>query len=481
MSVVTLSHFGALRPFYLTATNDTITTDVTANQPSWYTAVGIILALTSGLFIGSSFIFKKKGLLDTNALGHEAGVGHAYLKNGMWWTGMILMGLGEVANFGAYAFTPAIMVTPLGALSVVISAILSSIFLKERLNFSGKIGCAQCVVGATIIVLHAPKSNTTKGVDDFFGYVLRPGFIVYSVLCTGAILYLIFILAPKYGDKHPIVYISICSFVGSFLVLSCQGFGAALVYTAAHWTDDNQFLRWPLYLLIAFIAFTICVQINYLNKALNLFSTAIVTPVYYVFFTTATLVASIILFGFQVTDPISSISIICGFLVIVGGVALLFQYSLKLTKMSALTRLTAEPPGEAQPQENLDEPGVVVITPNKPPEETEGVGPADSLDSIIIGSRTSPKPAGGPDEGVALAEIHPPLPQPNTPASGSAPIATLTTLRRHVSASAAHVASNVSNALQFLSRDPSRPAPAYVHIRSVPSAAPSIDSDPVQK
>lgn len=58
--------------------------------PDWYKALGVTLALTSGLFIGSSFIFKKKGLLDTNALGHEPAKGHAYLKSPMWWTGMIL-------------------------------------------------------------------------------------------------------------------------------------------------------------------------------------------------------------------------------------------------------------------------------------------------------------------------------------------------------------------------------------------------------
>ena len=36
--------------------------------------------------------------------------------------------------------------TPLGALSVVISAILSSIFLKEKLTFFGWLGCVLCIV-----------------------------------------------------------------------------------------------------------------------------------------------------------------------------------------------------------------------------------------------------------------------------------------------------------------------------------------------
>jgi len=49
------------------------------------------------------------------------------------------VGIGEVANFVAYAFAPASLVTPLGALSVLVSAILSSRYLNEKLNLLGKV------------------------------------------------------------------------------------------------------------------------------------------------------------------------------------------------------------------------------------------------------------------------------------------------------------------------------------------------------
>ena len=48
--------------------------------PSTYRPVGIALAVGSGVLIGSSFVFKKKGLLASQA-GHEAGKGVAYLKS----------------------------------------------------------------------------------------------------------------------------------------------------------------------------------------------------------------------------------------------------------------------------------------------------------------------------------------------------------------------------------------------------------------
>lgn len=46
----------------------------------------------------------------------------------------------------AYAFVEAIVVTPMGALSVVICAILSSFFLKETLTLFGWLGCGLCIV-----------------------------------------------------------------------------------------------------------------------------------------------------------------------------------------------------------------------------------------------------------------------------------------------------------------------------------------------
>lgn len=45
-------------------------------------------------------------------------------------------------------------------------------------------------------------------------------------------------------------------------------------------------------LLITFV----CIQMNYLNKALDTFNTSVVTPVYYVMFTSLVITASTILF-----------------------------------------------------------------------------------------------------------------------------------------------------------------------------------------
>ena len=97
------------------------------------------------------------------------------MKTPLWWAGIITLGLGEVFNFAAYAFAPAILVTPLGALSVLIGAVLGAYFLREELGTLGKLGCAICLIGSVVIVLHAPPDKEIKTVDDILHYALYPG------------------------------------------------------------------------------------------------------------------------------------------------------------------------------------------------------------------------------------------------------------------------------------------------------------------
>lgn len=135
--------------------------------------IGLILALASAFLIGSSFILTKKGLMASRTYGN--GDGFNYLNNQLWWTGMILMVAGELANFAAYSFAPAILVTPLGAISVLVSAVLASFFLDEYLGRDGVIGCALSLIGSVVIVMHAPEEKQVHSINEMLDYALQPG------------------------------------------------------------------------------------------------------------------------------------------------------------------------------------------------------------------------------------------------------------------------------------------------------------------
>ncbi|KAJ7140944.1 magnesium transporter NIPA-domain-containing protein [Mycena epipterygia] len=292
--------------------------------------VGIVLAITSGLLIGSSFVFKKKGLLRAQA-GHAAGEGVAYLKSPLWWLGMSMMILGELCNFAAYAFVEAIVVTPLGALSVVVCAILSSIFLNEKLSFFGWLGCTLCILGSVIIALNGPSEASVGQIVEFQALFLSVGFLVYAGILIAAALGIIFFAAPRWGKKSMLWYIFVCSMIGGISVSVTTGLGAAIVTTVA---GDNQFNHWFIYFLLGFVAITLITEVYYLNVALALFNTAMVTPTYYVIFTFFSILTTIVLFKGLSASVSSIITLVMGFLVICVGITILQMSKVDPTTLS---------------------------------------------------------------------------------------------------------------------------------------------------
>ncbi|CAN1829025.1 Probable magnesium transporter NIPA6 [Linum perenne] len=237
---------------------------------------GFVLAVVSSGFIGSSFIFKKKGLRRAGVNGPRAGVGgYGYLWEPLWWIGMITMIVGEIANFIAYIYAPAVLVTPLGALSIIVSAVLAHFLLREKLQKMGVLGCILCIVGSTVIVLHAPQERAISSVEEIWGLATQPAFLIYSGIAVGVALVLILYFAPRYGQTNIMIYIGICSIVGSL-------------------------------------------------TALDTFNTALVSPVYYAMYTSFTMLASAIMFKDYSGQSASSIaSELCGFVTVLSGTAVL--------------------------------------------------------------------------------------------------------------------------------------------------------------
>ncbi|XP_076878017.1 magnesium transporter NIPA2 [Brachyhypopomus gauderio] len=295
-----------------------------ANRSGFY--IGLSLAISSSVFIGGSFILKKKGLLRLASKGSmRAGQGgYAYLKEWLWWAGLISMGVGEAANFAAYAFAPATLVTPLGAMSVLVSAVLSSYFLNERLNIHGKIGCVLCILGSTVMVIHAPQEEQVASLKVMGEKLKDTGFIVFAVCIVVSSLILIFIVAPRYGQKNVLVYILICSVIGSLSVSCVKGLGISIKELFSGIAVLKDPLFWA---LLVCLVICVSIQISYLNKALDIFNTSIVTPIYYVFFTTSVMACSAILFKEWLRMTVDgAVGTVSGFLTIVLGIFLLHAF-----------------------------------------------------------------------------------------------------------------------------------------------------------
>jgi len=97
-----------------------------------------------------------------------------------------------------------------------------------------------------------------------------PGFLIYTIAVCIFATVMIYKVAPVYGKKNPLIYLSICSTVGSISVMSVKAFGIALKLTFG---GNNQFTHPSTYVFMIVTGVCILTQMNYFNKALSQFPT----------------------------------------------------------------------------------------------------------------------------------------------------------------------------------------------------------------
>ena len=230
------------------------------------------------------------------------------------------MGLGEACNVAAYAYAPAALVTPLGGLSILVAALLAHALLGERLTRAGWLGGALCIAGSVVVVLHAPEEPAVVSLDAIVASALRWPFVFYTLAALATAAYLAAVIEPRLGSTSPWVPVAICSLLGSVSVCAVKAVALAARLSLA---GSNQFNRLAAWLFILFTAAAVTIQLLYLNRALDAFPAAVVTPTYYVLFTFLTLTAAAALYGGTPTSPAAGVAGLVGLMTTVAGVVLL--------------------------------------------------------------------------------------------------------------------------------------------------------------
>jgi hypothetical protein len=146
-------------------------------------------------------------------------------------------------------------------------------------------------------------------------------FIFFSLLIFIAILCLIIYYGPRFGSKYIHIYILICSLLGSFTVTACKGLGVGLKEIFIH---KHTYSIWLTFICGITIVVCVLIQMIYLNRALDLFATPVVTTVYYVLFTTCVLITSGILFReWRLLTFVDIIACLVGFSITTCGLVLI--------------------------------------------------------------------------------------------------------------------------------------------------------------
>ena len=57
------------------------------------------------------------------------------------------------------------------------SAVLAHFLLKEKLQKMDVLGCLLCIVGSTVVVLHAPEEKSLTSVLEIWEFAIQPGIL----------------------------------------------------------------------------------------------------------------------------------------------------------------------------------------------------------------------------------------------------------------------------------------------------------------
>lgn len=221
----------------------------------------------------------------------------AFLRNPTWWIGTFLMATGEIGNFAAFAFAPASLVAPLGAWSVVLSAILAHVFLHETVSNINLIGIALCVTGAFLIGTSGPDVSSAEAgldADAVSRLLIRLPFVIFMLLTLSATASLIYIShKTTLGQQYIFVYVGVSSLLGGVTVVCAKALSTFLRLTIEGNSQFGNLLPFGLGLILAC---AILAQLRYLNMAMAQFGNAQVIPVYYVLFTSCAMTSGVIMY-----------------------------------------------------------------------------------------------------------------------------------------------------------------------------------------
>lgn len=203
----------------------------------------------------------------------------------------------------------------------IIKLDICATFPQKHFLIFFQLGCLLCILGSVVIIIHSPKEQEVESIEELLDKLHNTIFLHYVVFVIVLSVIIIFYVGPQWGSRHVLVYIILCSAIGSFNVMAVKGLGLSINEAIS---NRNDISYWSAYTFFLIVVICVCIQMNYLNKALDLFNTNVVTPVYYVFFTSFVIVASTILFDewrqMTLKDILGNL---CGFLVVIAAICLL--------------------------------------------------------------------------------------------------------------------------------------------------------------
>ncbi|XP_034029733.1 NIPA-like protein 2 [Thalassophryne amazonica] len=261
-------------------------TEVRDNPVQAY-LLGIIISICGNVLISISLNIQKYAHVRQSQRSSKP-----YYTSWLWWCGVLLMGVGELGNFAAYGFAPASLIAPLGCVSVIASAIISVVFLKETVRAADIIGGTLAITGTYLLVTFAPHTSSHITAHLVQYYAVSWHFLLYLFVEVIIFCILLYLYKMKHV-KHIVVVMLLVALLASLTVISVKAVSGMITESVK---GHLQFIYPIFYVMLVVMISSCAFQIKFLNQAMKMFDATEVVPINFVFFTTSAVVAGIVFY-----------------------------------------------------------------------------------------------------------------------------------------------------------------------------------------
>ncbi|XP_053124487.1 NIPA-like protein 3 isoform X2 [Hemicordylus capensis] len=211
----------------------------------------------------------------------------AYFKTKTWWCGLFLLLLGELGVFSAYAFAPLSLIVPLGAVSVIASAIIGIIFIKEKWKPKDFLSCGLAIVGTYLLITFGPNSHETMTGENITRHLVSWPFLLYMLVEIILFCLLLYFYKERKAN-YIVVILLLVALLGSMTVITVKAVAGMLVVSI----QGNLQLGYPIfYIMVVCMVATAAFQATFLTQASQLYDASQIASVGYILSTTIAITA----------------------------------------------------------------------------------------------------------------------------------------------------------------------------------------------
>ncbi|POI35470.1 hypothetical protein CIB84_000778 [Bambusicola thoracicus] len=223
----------------------------------------------------------------------------AYFKTKTWWCGLLLLVLGELGVFSSYAFAPLSLIVPLSAVSVIASAIIGIIFIKEKwkpkeflrryvLSF---VGCGLAIVGTYLLITFGPNSHEKMTGENITRHLVSWPFLLYMLVEIIVFCLLLYFYKEK-NANYIVIILLLVALLGSMTVVTVKAVAGMIVVSIR----GNLQLNYPIfYIMLVCMIATAVFQAIFLAQASQLYDSSQIASIGYILSTTVAITAGVFL------------------------------------------------------------------------------------------------------------------------------------------------------------------------------------------